>query len=91
MEALTRAALRFPGAVLALLLGLIVVALVGIPRTQTEIGYRALLGEQNPAIVELKILRQTQDSVITDELTRLHNYRHFQEQIRIEARRAERL
>jgi hypothetical protein len=27
---------------------------------------------KNPAIVELKILRQTQDSVITDELTRLH-------------------
>jgi diguanylate cyclase (GGDEF)-like protein len=45
---------------------------------------------KNPAIVELRILRQTQDSVITDELTRLHNYRHFQDQIRIEARRAER-
>jgi diguanylate cyclase (GGDEF)-like protein len=45
---------------------------------------------RNPAIVELKILRRTQDSVVTDELTRLHNYRYFQEQIRTEVRRAER-
>lgn len=45
---------------------------------------------KNPAIVELRILRKTQDSVITDELTRLHNFRYFQDQIRTEARRAER-
>lgn len=45
---------------------------------------------RNPAIVELRILRRTQDSVVTDELTRLHNFRHFQQQIRTEVRRAER-
>jgi diguanylate cyclase (GGDEF)-like protein len=45
---------------------------------------------RNPAIVELRFLRQTQDSVITDELTRLHNFRFFQGQIQTEARRAER-
>jgi diguanylate cyclase (GGDEF)-like protein len=45
---------------------------------------------RNPAIVELKILRRTQDSVVMDELTRLHNYRFFQEQIQNEVRRAER-
>jgi len=45
---------------------------------------------KNPAIVELKILRKTQDSALRDELTQLHNFRHFQDQIRTEARRAER-
>jgi diguanylate cyclase (GGDEF)-like protein len=45
---------------------------------------------RNPAIVELKILRRTQDSVVMDELTQLHNYRFFQEQIQNEVRRAER-
>jgi diguanylate cyclase (GGDEF)-like protein len=45
---------------------------------------------RNPTIVELKILRQTQDSVVIDELTRLRNYRFFQEQIQTEARRADR-
>jgi len=45
---------------------------------------------RNPAIVELKILRQTQDSAIYDELTRLHNYRYFQDRVGAEVRRAER-
>ena len=36
---------------------------------------------RNPAIVEIKILRQTQDSAIYDELTRLHNYRYFQDRV----------
>jgi len=45
---------------------------------------------RNPAIVELKILRRTQDSVIVDELTRLYNFRHFQERLKAEARRADR-
>lgn len=45
---------------------------------------------RNPAIVELRFLQRTQDSVIMDELTRLHNYRFFQGQIQTEARRAER-
>jgi diguanylate cyclase (GGDEF)-like protein len=45
---------------------------------------------RNPAIVELRILRRTQDSVVTDELTRLHNFRYFQERLPTEVRRAER-
>jgi diguanylate cyclase (GGDEF)-like protein len=45
---------------------------------------------RNPAIVELKILRRTEDSVIVDELTRLFNFRHFQERLKAEARRSER-
>ncbi len=45
---------------------------------------------KNPAIVELKFLRKTQDSAVKDELTGLHNFRHFQDQIRTEAQRAER-
>jgi diguanylate cyclase (GGDEF)-like protein len=45
---------------------------------------------RNPAIVELKILRQTQDSAIYDELTRVHNYRYFQDRVASEVRRAER-
>jgi diguanylate cyclase (GGDEF)-like protein len=44
----------------------------------------------NPAIVEIKILRQTQDSAIYDELTRLYNFRHFQERVVSEVRRASR-
>jgi diguanylate cyclase (GGDEF)-like protein len=43
---------------------------------------------RNPAIVELKILRRTQDSVITDELTRLRNFRYFQDRLPTEVRRA---
>ena len=43
---------------------------------------------QNPAIVELRLLRRTQDSAIVDELTRLYNFRHFQERLREEVRRA---
>jgi diguanylate cyclase (GGDEF)-like protein len=45
---------------------------------------------RNPAIVELRILRRTQDSMIVDELTRLYNFRHFQERLRAEVRRADR-
>ena len=44
----------------------------------------------NPAIVEIKILRQTQDSAIYDELTRLYNFRYFQDPVASEARRATR-
>ena len=44
----------------------------------------------NPAIVEIKILRQTQDSAIYDELTRLYNFRYFQDRVASEARRATR-
>jgi diguanylate cyclase (GGDEF)-like protein len=42
----------------------------------------------NPAIVEIKLLRRTQASAIYDELTRLYNYRYFQDRIACEARRA---
>ncbi len=42
----------------------------------------------NPAIVEIKLLRRTQASAIYDELTRLYNYRYFQDRAHSEARRA---
>ena len=44
----------------------------------------------NPAIVEIKILRRTQESAIYDELTRLYNYRYFKDRIVSEVRRASR-
>ena len=44
----------------------------------------------NPAIVEIKILRKTQDSAIYDELTRLYNFRYFQDRVVSEVRRAAR-
>jgi diguanylate cyclase (GGDEF)-like protein len=44
----------------------------------------------NPAIVEIKILRRTQDSAIYDELTRLYNFRYFQDRLVSETRRASR-
>jgi diguanylate cyclase (GGDEF)-like protein len=44
----------------------------------------------NPAIVEIKILRRTQDSAIYDELTRLYNFRYFQDRLVSEVRRAAR-
>jgi diguanylate cyclase (GGDEF)-like protein len=42
----------------------------------------------NPAIVEIKILRRTQASAIHDELTRLYNFRYFQDRAASEVRRA---
>jgi diguanylate cyclase (GGDEF)-like protein len=45
---------------------------------------------RNPAIVEIKILRRTQDSAIYDELTRLYNFRYFQDRVASEVRRASR-
>jgi len=45
---------------------------------------------RNPAIVEIRILRRVQDSAVYDELTRLHNFRYFQDRAASEARRAER-
>lgn len=44
----------------------------------------------NPAIVEIKILRRTQDSAIYDELTRLYNFRYFQDRVASEVKRATR-
>jgi diguanylate cyclase (GGDEF)-like protein len=44
----------------------------------------------NPTIVEIKILRRTQDSAIYDELTRLYNFRYFQDRVVSESRRATR-
>ncbi len=44
----------------------------------------------NPTIVEIKILRRTQDSAIYDELTRLYNFRYFQDRVVSEVRRATR-
>jgi diguanylate cyclase (GGDEF)-like protein len=45
---------------------------------------------ENPAIVELRVLHRTEDSAIVDELTRLYNFRYFQERLREEVRRADR-
>jgi len=42
----------------------------------------------NPAIVEIKLLKRTQASAIYDELTRLYNYRYFQDRVVSEVRRA---
>jgi diguanylate cyclase (GGDEF)-like protein len=42
----------------------------------------------NPAIVEIKLLKRTQASAIYDELTRLYNYRYFQDRVVSETRRA---
>ena len=44
----------------------------------------------NPAIVEIKLLKRTQASAIHDELTRLYNYRYFQDRVVSEAHRATR-
>src|SRR5512143_493832 len=51
---------------------------------------RSLRKLHNPAIVEIKILRRTQDSAIYDELTRLYNFRYFQDRVVSEVRRAAR-
>ncbi|HXY39131.1 MAG TPA: diguanylate cyclase [Vicinamibacteria bacterium] len=45
---------------------------------------------RNPAIVDLRVLRRTHRSAMLDELTRVHNYRYFQDCVAGEARRAER-
>src|SRR4030095_12381114 len=45
---------------------------------------------QNPAIVELRVLHRTEDSAIVDDLPRLYNFRHFQERLHEEVRRAAR-
>jgi diguanylate cyclase (GGDEF)-like protein len=45
---------------------------------------------KNPAIVEIKILQQTHDSTIVDELTHLYNFRYFQDRVTSEAKRARR-
>ena len=45
---------------------------------------------KNPAIVEIKILKKTQDSAIFDDLTRLHNFRYFQDRVHNEAKRVAR-
>ena len=42
---------------------------------------------RNPAIVEIRMLRRTQDSAIYDELTRLYNFRYFQDRLVSEVRR----
>ncbi len=45
---------------------------------------------KNPAIVELKILKKTEDSAIFDGLTRLHNFRYFQDRVGNEVKRVSR-
>ncbi len=43
---------------------------------------------ENPTIVEIRILRKVQDSVVLDELTQLYNYRYFRDRIDQEVKRA---
>jgi diguanylate cyclase (GGDEF)-like protein len=45
---------------------------------------------RNPAIVEIKILRQTQSSALHDGLTRLYNFRYFEDRLKAEVRRSDR-
>jgi diguanylate cyclase (GGDEF)-like protein len=45
---------------------------------------------RNPAIVEIKILKKTQDSATRDELTHLRNFRYFRERIQDEIKRVHR-
>ena len=43
---------------------------------------------ENPTIVEIRILKKVQDSVILDDLTQLYNYRYFRDRIDQEVKRA---
>jgi diguanylate cyclase (GGDEF)-like protein len=45
---------------------------------------------KNPTILELRILKKVQDSVILDELTELYNYRYFRDRVVQEVRRGQR-
>ena len=45
---------------------------------------------RNPAIVEIKILKKTQDSATRDELTHLRNFRYFRDRIQDEVKRVHR-
>jgi diguanylate cyclase (GGDEF)-like protein len=45
---------------------------------------------QNPKIIEIKIFKKTQDSAMRDELTGLHNYRHFRAELDLEFKRSKR-
>jgi diguanylate cyclase (GGDEF)-like protein len=45
---------------------------------------------QNPAVIELALLRKTEESAYRDELTGLYNYRYLKEHLPIELQRAER-
>jgi diguanylate cyclase (GGDEF)-like protein len=45
---------------------------------------------RNPAIVEIKILKKTQDSATRDELTHLRNFRYFRDRIQDEVKRVQR-
>ena len=53
MEWLTRRALRFPGTVCLLAIGAAALAGAGLPRIATEVGYRGVLGDSHPSVLEL--------------------------------------
>ena len=59
MLALTRLALGNPRATIALVVLLTAAALAGLPRTITEVGYRAILGDDHPAVQRLDDLIAT--------------------------------
>ncbi len=54
MEWLTRRALGSPRVTLAVALIVSVFAAAGLPRIQTEVGYRGVLGDAHPAVLELE-------------------------------------
>lgn len=53
MERLTRLSLAHPRATIAIIAGLSLFALAGLPRLRTEVGYRAYLGSDHPAVEQL--------------------------------------
>lgn len=59
MRVLTRYALRSPRTTTALVVLFTAVAVWGLPRTVTEVGYRAILGEDHPAVQRLDDLIDT--------------------------------
>ena len=50
MQSLTRFALSAPRTTLALVFVVTLVAALGLPRSTTRVGYRAMLGDDHPAI-----------------------------------------
>ena len=53
MEWLTRRALESPRAVLLLTIAAALFAAAGLPRVGTEVGYRGVLGDSHPSVLEL--------------------------------------
>jgi len=54
MEWLVRHAFERPRSVLLIVLGLTLLAAAGLPRIPTEVGYRGVLGDSHPSVLELE-------------------------------------